>query len=278
MFLEGGVIELDLEVHLEAVVWIEARPLVAVFDLQALENAREALGSLLLLDARRLQEEHKGPCAAVHDGDFTGAHLDQGIVDAQPRQGGQEMLDGGHLDITFVQGRAHHGVADILGMRLDVDCVVQVRAAEDDAGVRQRRPQGHQDLLPRVQPHARGTDRILERSLIQHLVKPEYIIMTKVPQGSCRPEPEVSTTLSGWASHDISLHSLMPTPRLRSCRRRVPNRRPRRIQSPRAPKPGMYCPILVLCARAPRPCGAIAPRSPLLLRASPRVHPWPPAR
>ena len=87
MFLESGVIEFDLEIHLEAVIRIEARPLVAIFDLQGFEDAREALGSLLLLDACRLQKEHEGPGAAIHDGNFAGTHLDQSVVDPQPRQG-----------------------------------------------------------------------------------------------------------------------------------------------------------------------------------------------
>ena len=78
------------------------------------------------------------------------------------------MLHGRDLDVALVQGRAHHGVADILGMRLDVDRMIQVRAAEHDARVRQRRPQGHQHLLARVQPHAGGTNRIFKGSLIQH--------------------------------------------------------------------------------------------------------------
>src|SRR5258707_12475660 len=101
------------------------------------------------------------------------------------------MLDGGHLDVTLMQGRAYRGVADIVSVGLDIDRVIPVRAAEDDAGVRQRRPQGHQDLLPRVQPHARGTNRILKCSLIQHLSETGLYNMTKVPQGSSRPELKI---------------------------------------------------------------------------------------
>jgi hypothetical protein len=79
------------------------------------------------------------------------------------------MFDGGHFDITLVQGRTHRGIADILGMGLDIDRMIQIRAAEDDAGIGQRRPQGHQDFLTRMQSHPRGPNRILECSLIQHL-------------------------------------------------------------------------------------------------------------
>ena len=40
MLLERRMIEFDLEVHLEAIIRVEARPLVAVGHLQAFEDAR----------------------------------------------------------------------------------------------------------------------------------------------------------------------------------------------------------------------------------------------
>src|SRR4029077_14005573 len=55
VLLERRVIEFDLEIDLEAVVGVEARPFVAVLDLQTFENPDEALRRLLFLDARRLQ-------------------------------------------------------------------------------------------------------------------------------------------------------------------------------------------------------------------------------
>src|SRR6266702_1349884 len=93
------------------------------------------------------------------------------------------MFDGGYFDVALIQCGAHRRVADMLGMSLEIDHVIQVRATKDDAGVRRRRSQGHQDLLPRMQPHARGTNRILECSLIQHLSETVFSNRTKVPQG-----------------------------------------------------------------------------------------------
>ena len=55
------------------------------------------------------------------------------------------------------------------GMRLDVHRLVEIGAAEHDARIRRRRTQRHEDLLPRVQTHPRGSNRILQCSLIQHL-------------------------------------------------------------------------------------------------------------
>ena len=53
------MIELDLEIDLEAIVRIEARPFVAVLDLHGSQDADEALRRLLLLDAGGLQQEHE---------------------------------------------------------------------------------------------------------------------------------------------------------------------------------------------------------------------------
>ena len=42
------------------------------------------------------------------------------------------VLHGRDLHLALVQGRAHHGVADVLGVRLDVDGL-SIGAAEHDA-------------------------------------------------------------------------------------------------------------------------------------------------
>ena len=78
------------------------------------------------------------------------------------------MLDGGHFHITPMQGRPHHRVTDILGVRFDIYRLIQIRTPEDDTRVRQRRPQGHEHLLSGVQSDPCGTNRILQCSLIQH--------------------------------------------------------------------------------------------------------------
>src|SRR5690606_39469261 len=65
--VEDRVVEVDREADLEALEGLEAGPLVAVLDLDRLLDADEALGLVLLLDARRLQQEHEGTGRAVHD-------------------------------------------------------------------------------------------------------------------------------------------------------------------------------------------------------------------
>ncbi len=122
----------------------------------------------MFLDARRLQQEHKGSRAAVHDRYFARADFNQRIVYPQARERGQQVFDRGNFDLAAMKRGAHRRVADIFGVRTDVDRVIQIRAAKHNAGVRQRRPQGHQNLLTRMQPNPGGTNRVLQCSLIQH--------------------------------------------------------------------------------------------------------------
>ncbi len=67
------------------------------------------------------------------------------------------MLDGCDPRLALDQGGTQLGVTDIFGVRHDGCEFAQIRAPEQDAGVRRRRAQRHQDLLARVQttPEAR---------------------------------------------------------------------------------------------------------------------------
>src|SRR5512137_379809 len=130
------MVELDFKINFKAVVRIETRPLVAVLYLDALLDAHEALRSVLFLDSRRLQQENERPGAAIHDRYFAGAQLDDQVVDAEAREGGHEVLDGGDRTGVCREAGAERGLADVTGLRRNVDQLVEVRAAEDDARIR----------------------------------------------------------------------------------------------------------------------------------------------
>jgi hypothetical protein len=81
------MVEDDGESQLVAVVGLEARPLVAVADLDGLCDADEFLGGVLFLDAGRLDQEHEGRSRTVEDGHFRRIQIDPGVVDAKTRRG-----------------------------------------------------------------------------------------------------------------------------------------------------------------------------------------------
>ena len=98
------MIEVDDKVHLETIIRLEEGILVSVLDPHRTLDAHEALGPILLLDPRRLNEKDEGCGAAVHDGHFGGADIDIGVIDAQSGEGGQEMLNRGDANPILDQG------------------------------------------------------------------------------------------------------------------------------------------------------------------------------
>ena len=60
VFAEGGVIEIDGEAHLEPFIGLEAGPFVAILNTDRFFDANEALRSILLFHARRLNLCMKG--------------------------------------------------------------------------------------------------------------------------------------------------------------------------------------------------------------------------
>src|SRR6185312_5497860 len=189
--LEDGVIELDLEIHLEAVERIELRPLVAVLDPHAFLHADEPFRRALLLDPGGLQQEYERPGTAVHDRDFHGAQLDDGVVDAESCERRQQVLHGRHACIALAQSRAQGRLADILRTCPDVHRLGQVRPAEYDPAVRLGRSKGHQYLLARMQTDASGADRIFQRSLSNHELL--RIVPVLDPPRSVNGRPSVRT-------------------------------------------------------------------------------------
>ena len=142
--------------------------LVAFADLDLTLDADELLGRALLLDPGGLDQEHEGSGAAVHDRHFGRAHIDVGIVDAETREGGHQVLHGRDLLTILRQGGAESGVGHIQRLGGNADLRLEVGAHEHNARVHRRGAKRQVDLLAGVQSHARGADDILEGTLSDH--------------------------------------------------------------------------------------------------------------
>src|SRR5690606_3853047 len=92
--LEQRMVEIDGEGYLEAVIRLEATPLVAFLHPDRLFDADEALERVLLFDAGGTDQKHERPGAAVHDRHFGRADVDVAVVDAEAGQGREQMLYG----------------------------------------------------------------------------------------------------------------------------------------------------------------------------------------
>ena len=102
---EDGMRKVDREVELEPVVGLEARPLVVQAYLDRLLDPQVAFACRLLLDTCRLQQEHEGTGAAVHDRKLGSGDVDVQIVDTEPGERGHQMLDRRDLDAVLLQRR-----------------------------------------------------------------------------------------------------------------------------------------------------------------------------
>ncbi|MNT29283.1 hypothetical protein D3C72_1650150 [compost metagenome] len=148
------MVEVDLEAQLEAVVRLQARPLLvgalAFAHLDLAQHADEAARRLLQLDARALQQEHEGRGRPVEDRHFVGRDVDVEVVDAQARAGGHDVFDGLHLGAARGDGGRQARVVDRFGGHADLDRLGQVDAAEHDARVGRGRSQGQLHALAAV--------------------------------------------------------------------------------------------------------------------------------
>jgi len=166
---EHRVREVDREVEAEPVAGVEARPLVAVADLDRRDDAEVALRRGLLDDARALQQEHERTGAAVHDRDLRTGDVDVQVVDAEARERAHQVLDGRDGRRAFPQRRRQPRVADLRGRRRDRDGRGEIRAMEDDARLRRRRAQHEFDAGAGVQPDAGRARGGLEGALAEHV-------------------------------------------------------------------------------------------------------------
>ena len=155
---DEGMIEIDGVFHTEAVVGLCLDAFVARAVLERLGHGHHLARHSQFAHTRTAQEIHEGSGAAVHDGHLAAAGLDQDVVDTQPAQGGQQMLDGGDRLLPVAQGGGQPGAHDLVGGGGDELGPVIRRDAEYDAGVRIGREQFKLNLAAAVQADAGATD------------------------------------------------------------------------------------------------------------------------
>lgn len=164
-----GLGEVDGVVDGVAVAGIDADELVTggrnFADLDGLEDADVLTLAALALEARGEDGGDVGEGAAVEDGDFEIVDFDDDVVDAEADEGGEKVLGGLDEDALAHEGGGVGDARDIATRCGDFE-VVQVRAAEDNAGASGCGDEAHGNGGAGVQTHTvkvqRGMDRVLE--------------------------------------------------------------------------------------------------------------------
>ena len=132
---------------------IDADELVALADLDRMENANGFAAAALGADAGLEKGFNIGQCAAVENGEFEVVELDDDVVDAHADEGGEQVFGGGdeHALAHEAGGVADLGDVAAVGGNLKV---VEVGAAKDNARSGRRRQQPHGDRRTGMEPYA----------------------------------------------------------------------------------------------------------------------------
>ncbi len=160
-----GLGEVDGVVDGIAVAGVETDELVTLgrgfLDFDGLEDADVLSLAALTLEAVGEDGGDVREGAAVEDGDFEVVDFDDDVVDAEADECGEEVLGGLDEDALAHEGGGVGDTGDIATRRGDFE-VVEVRAAEDDAGAGGRGDEAHGDPGARVEADPLEVQRCLD--------------------------------------------------------------------------------------------------------------------
>src|SRR4030095_4299776 len=109
---------------------------IAVADLDRAADAQGAPPLALPEHAGRADQVHEGRGAAVHDGQLGAVDLDAGVVDAEPEERREQVLDGADAGLTAPERGREAGRRDLARARGNLDGRLAVGPDEGDAFVR----------------------------------------------------------------------------------------------------------------------------------------------
>jgi hypothetical protein len=137
----------------------------AVFDdFDGLEDFEVAAFATKAAEAGFVEKLEERLGGTVEDGDFDVVEVDEDVIDAIGISGGEKMLGGGEQDALFHEASGVTDPGDVVAVSFDGK-VVEVYAAEDDAGVWRRGLKAELGMNTRVKTHTLGLDRPLNSGL-----------------------------------------------------------------------------------------------------------------
>src|SRR3954452_6440484 len=167
---DDRVVEVDLDIETEAApAWLQFGEGPAARDADRLQNLQVAAGRPYRRQPVLLDGGHEGGRAAVEDGKLRAVDLDQDVVDAEPAEGGHQVLDDGDRaafrlpDDGAEFGGRHREMA---GFDEAVVAAGEPRSEKNDAVVRFGRVKDDFDFAARVNPHSSQDDRRAKRRLL----------------------------------------------------------------------------------------------------------------
>jgi len=160
-FVADRVGEVDGVVDGVAFAGIDADEFSSLAYLDGLEDAEVLALAALALEAGAENSFYVGQGAAIEDGDFEVVDFDDNVVDAEADEGGEQVLGGRDEDALAHERGGVGDFRDVAACCRNLE-VVQVCAAEHDAGASGCRDEAEGDFCARVQPDAREVERGLD--------------------------------------------------------------------------------------------------------------------
>jgi hypothetical protein len=127
--------EIDVAADTEFVGGINADAAAVFDDFDRFENAEVAAFAAKAAEAGLIEELKEWFGGTVEDGDFDVVEIDENVVDPVGIGGGEKVLGGGEQDTLLHEAGGVADARDIVAMGFDGK-IVEVDAAEDDAGIR----------------------------------------------------------------------------------------------------------------------------------------------
>src|SRR5882757_4864884 len=130
----------------------------AVFDdFDGLEDFKVAAFSTEAAEACLIKELEEGLGGTVEDGDFDIVEVDEDVVDAVGIGGGEKVLGGGEQDALLHKAGGVADASDVVAVGFNWE-IIEINAAEDDAGIRRSGEETKVRVDTGVETHTLGFD------------------------------------------------------------------------------------------------------------------------
>jgi hypothetical protein len=156
--------EVNVAADAEFVGGIDADAAAVFDDFDGLEDAEVASFAAKAAEASLIKQLEERFGRAVQDGDFDVVQVDEDVVDAVRIRGGEEMLGGGQEDALLHEAGGVADAGDVVAMGFDGE-IVEVDAAENNAGIRGSRLKAELGVDAGVETHTLGFYRVLNSGL-----------------------------------------------------------------------------------------------------------------
>jgi len=137
----------------------------AVFDdFDGLEDFKVAAFSTEAAEAGLINELEERLGGTVEDGDFDIVEVNEDVVDAVGIGGGEKVLGGGEQDALLHKAGGVADASDVVAVGFNWE-IIEINAAEDDAGIRRSGEETKVRVDTGVETHTQGLDCAMDCGL-----------------------------------------------------------------------------------------------------------------